>query len=101
MMPLLRPRVGKQKMHNVDRLRREQIFHCIGRFDQEHAHVAQVSAGRFPAGAADATDESLDPEKIPLRMTCSERGRESAFAVPVLEHERVRPRQKPTDIVAR
>src|SRR5437773_1536207 len=51
MMPPLRPRIGKQKVNDIDGVRRKQIFDGVGSFHAQDAHIAQTRAGRFAARA--------------------------------------------------
>ena len=40
MMPPLRPWIGKQKVDDIDGVRRKQIFDGIGSFHAQDAHIA-------------------------------------------------------------
>jgi hypothetical protein len=75
LMPPFWPRIGEQKIKNLDRLLGQQVTDGIGSFHPDHAHV--VDPFGFATGAANAPDQTLDAEEIlfghPLGQSTEER----------------------------
>ena len=78
-----RPWVRKQKVKYFHRPTRQQITHDIRTFHAEQAHI--IKRGGFSRGAADATNQSLDSEKIFLGHAFCQRANEGAVAAAKVE----------------
>ena len=97
-MATLWPRVGKKKMHDINRAGGEQILNGIYRLDAEDANVADILSSGLTTSRSYPAEKTLDAEKIALRKFLRERDKKSSVTATKIDLERSAPRENIREI---
>ena len=69
MVFFLRPRIGEIDVQHRHRMRREQIFQEIGRFDTHAAQIRQSGATALAIQLAQSAQQAFDANEILFRVS--------------------------------
>ena len=89
-VPLLRPRVGKEDVVDGDAAGRDQARDRVVRLDADQANVGEPQAHGLAIHLAHAAEHPLDAEKVGLRMRPRAREQEAPFAAAHVHLQRPR-----------
>lgn len=84
----LRPRVGKHEVEYRNGIRRQQPLDRVRNFDPQNARIRQARALDFAARSPDASQQALDSQKIPVRISGRDGGEKRSIARTEIDFDR-------------
>ena len=90
-MPSLRPRIGEHEVKHGNRILGEEPFHRVRNLDAQNAGVCQTSAFDFSTCGANPAEQTLDSEKVSVRIGRSRGGEKRTIAAAQVDFERREP----------
>lgn len=88
LMAPLRPRIGKEKIEDCDRIWRKQVRNSIRTFDAKNAHICDALMHDLTARSPRSAEQALKTEKIPLGSLFRQRDEERTITTSEIDLDR-------------
>jgi hypothetical protein len=63
-MPAFGPGIGEHQVKECDRIRRQHLLQCVGRFDPQNTRVGEFAVRNFPVRASHSPKKTFNSKKV-------------------------------------